>query len=57
MKNNEIERKNKAKNEILTHSTACMRELQRFAQHAIQLRRFSGKTDLPLGSSSPLNKI
>ena len=33
-----------------------MRELHRFAQHATQLRRFSGKKDLPLGSSSPLTK-
>ena len=39
-----------------TDPICSMRELHRFAQHATQLRRFSGKKDLPLGSSSPLTK-
>ena len=33
-----------------------IRELHRFAQNTIQLRRFSGEKDLRLGSSSPLAK-
>ena len=33
-----------------------MRELHQFAQDATQFRRFSGKKDLALGSSSPLPK-
>ena len=36
-------------------SISNIRELHWFAQHATQLRCFSGKKDLPLGSSFSLN--
>ena len=44
------------KNLKIAQRLGALRELHRFAQHPSPLRRFSGKKNLPLGSSCPLTK-